>query len=622
MCGILGFTGPADKHRLEYALNLIKHRGPDSNGIFCDEFINLGHARLSIIDIALGSQPMHSQNNRYVIIFNGEIYNYQDLKAILASRGCTFKTNSDTEILLNWVIEFGTSRLSELNGMFAFALWDKVQKKLLVVRDRLGMKPLYYKLSNDNSLIFASEIKAIQGIDRAPEVNHKAIYQYLTFQNVLTSDTFFKGVYKLNPGSFLIFANGKIQFGSYWKPFFHSENDSYSDSWIAEKYISLLQSSINRHLISDVPVGSFLSGGIDSSLVSTFASKILNKPINTFTGFFTESHKYDERVGAHAVRDFIGSNGYDVEISENDFYENIETVMYHLEEPMLGTGALPQFMVAKFASQHNKVVLTGHGGDEAFAGYQVNRSVAIRESLQNMSFRNLAHLCRIPLSELSRVLYFLTYPILYPEVSHGLFIMTPKKNRSNIFTGDFLNLHFDYDPLSEIFSHYDINGTHSQSNRLTLLYLRTYLPTLFLQEDKVSMAHSIESRMPLCDNQLIDFSLSLSLAKKMLNGELKGIPRSASMPHLPKALYSLPKRGFPTPFARWFRKGKNAEFIADLVYSNKSNERGIVNAKYAKKIFEQNFKSKTDNLYDYARANQIYSIAMVELWHRIFIDEH
>ena len=618
MCGILGFTGPSNIESTEQALNLISHRGPDSRGIFYDGSINLGHVRLSIIDIALGSQPMHSEDNRYVIVFNGEIYNYSYLKERLLANGLILKTNSDTEVLLYWMIKFGISGLSDLNGMFAFALWDKLEKKLIIARDRLGMKPLYYKVTINKSLIFSSEVKPIQYLDKSTDVNYRSVYQYLTLQNVLSSETFFKNVFKLPPGGYIIHDQKNTIHGVFWTPTLSKINDNYSSQDLAEKYVSILHSSVKRHLVSDVPIGSFLSGGIDSGLVSTLASKILNQSINTFTGYFSDAAKYDERIGSRSVGKLISSNSYEIEITQKDFCQNIETVMYHLEEPMLGTGALPQYIVSRLASEHVKVALTGHGGDESFAGYQVNRAFAIRESLKRLSLGNLLSLSRMPIAELSRVLYFLIYPLFYPEVNHGLFVMTPKRNRENFFTPEFLNHHSNYDPISEITKLIKHNSSHSDN--LSLLYLTTYLPTLFLQEDKLSMAHSLESRMPLCDNEMIDFSLTLSLIKKMPNGELKGIPKQSGREILPKILYSLPKRGFPTPYARWFRSGDTAELISDLMYSQRSANRRIVNSVYAKKLFSDNYKSKTDNLFDYARANQMYSIAMVELWHRLFID--
>ena len=619
MCGIVGFSGPPNSTRINAALNIISHRGPDGFSSYEDEYISLGHVRLSIIDIKMGDQPMHSEDGRYVIIFNGEIYNYQELKKKLLENGRTLKTNSDTEVLLYWMIDYGVNGLLDLNGMFSFALWDRLKRKLILARDRLGMKPLYYCI-HQNHIYFASEIKALLNLGIKAKADFSTIFEFVTFQNIYSNSTFFEGISKLPAASYMALdSEGAISINEYWKYSSSDSGYSLSHNEIVEKYSLILNKSINRHMISDVPVGVFLSGGIDSSLVAKHAASFSSGSINAFTGAFNEGSYYDERSASRVIAGSIGAISNEIVINQSDFASEIGRVIYHLDEPTLGTGALPQFLVSKMASQHVKVSLTGHGGDETFAGYQVNRVFAFKESLFNKDPISAFRLLKMPISELSRFLYFLLYPIVNPEVGHGSYIMHPQNIRASILTNEFLYSVGSYEPLDELTNIVKSEKTVGES--LTRLYLKTYLPTLFMQEDKVSMAHSLESRMPLCDNELLDFSLSLSLTQKMNNGELKSIPRSVAKLLLPDMILRQPKRGFPTPYHLWFKTGKTKEIIEDLLLSPRTRSRNIFKYGYLQSLIKKNRESNTSNLFDYERASKIYSIAIIELWFRTFIDQ-
>jgi asparagine synthase (glutamine-hydrolysing) len=291
--------------------------------------------------------------------------------------------------------------------------------------------------------------------------------------------------------------------------------------------------------------------------------------------------------------------------------------VYHLDEPTLGTGALPQYMVSKLAAEHVKVVLTGHGGDEAFGGYQVNKAILIRALLTTKPLAAIGQMSRVKRDEFTRVLYYALYPLIHPEVRYGIFIMTPRRERPRRLTAPFLAAMGGYEPLNELER---FTAGRSPAEALQILYLRTYLPTLFIQEDKVGMAHSLEARMPLCDNELIDLSFRLDLEQKLHGGALKAIPRAAMRRDLPEVLYQLPKRGFPTPYARWFRAGRARELMADLLLSKRTAERGIFVPSYLSSLFAKHLQSRRDTLFDYARANELYSIAAIELWFRTFID--
>lgn len=620
MCGIVGYTdgfGGCRETLLRRLMSLLAHRGPDDEGIFLDDRICMGMRRLSIIDPPGGHQPKTTPDNRFVLIYNGEIYNFRSLRDYLVQRGITFTTKSDTEVLLYWLAEFGASGLASLNGMFALAFWDTVRRELLLARDRLGIKPLYYTLK-PGALAFASEIKALLPLIGRPEPESSAIFEYLTFQNVIGEKTFFHSVRKLLPGNWLIWSPGGISRGTFWEPAFPRDWNGDREQ-ARQEYLQTLHQSVESHLIADTPVGSYLSGGFDSSIVATVAAEKLPMKMNTFTGAFTDSPRYDEREGSRAVAVKIGAVAHEVEITPHDYREHIGRVVYHLDEPTLGSGALPHFMVSRLVSRHVKVVLTGHGGDELFGGYPLFKVAHLHETLHSNPsglFNLLLHLKR---SEWARVLYYSIYPLLYPEIANDVAIMIPRRRRAKLLSPDFLGLNKDFEPLDSIRDMF-AGKDYSAGEKMMAWYLKTYLPTLLIQEDKVGMAHSIEARTPLCDNRMLDLALRLPLEMKLSGGNLKALPKEAMKDRLPDILYSLPKRGFPTPFARWYRTDPLRGMMEELLFGARARQRGVFNCASLEKTFKRNLASTTDNLFDFDRVRLLYSVGMVELWFRTFID--
>ena len=617
MCGIVGFTGEPRPDALSRAMACMAYRGPDAEGRYEDTAVSIGHRRLSIIDLATGQQPMRTEDGRFVLAFNGEIYNFPLLRRTLEQKGHRFQTTSDTEVLLRWLACRGRDGLASLNGMFALALWDRRERRLLIARDRLGIKPLYV-YQDGRGIAFASEIKAILALTGPLEPNSKTVFQFLTFQNVLSADTFFTNVSKVPAGGWIEWSESGTTSGSFWTlAFAEPQNLTFDDAVGA--YRETLDRAVARHMISDVPVGAYLSGGIDSSSVTVLASRLADSPMHTFTGAFCDAPYYDERSGSRAVAAKAGALLHEVEIQPDDFCRDFARVIFHLDEPTLGTGAVPQFVVARLAARHVKVVLTGHGGDEMFAGYQVSKAMLIRELIGTRPMAALAQLTRVTREELTRVLYFSLFPVFQAEVGHGLFIMTPRNRRRQRLQRAFLDSMESYEPIDEIGRVLSPQMTRVQA--LQALYLKTYLPTLFLQEDKIGMAHSIESRMPLCDNDLLDLALSTPFDQKLQGGRLKAIPKAAMRGLLPDVLYSLPKRGFPTPFARWFRHGNVRQLMEELLLSPRSRNRGISDPRYVSRLFAAQLASNTDTLLDYARASELYSLAALEQWFRTFIDK-
>jgi len=382
MCGIAGIYN-FNSERIEESLlkkmsNLIKHRGPDGEGFYFDSNFGMAHRRLSIIDLKKGAQPIYNEDKSVVIVYNGEIYNHKIIRDELKLKGHQFKTDTDTEVVLHAYEEWGYDSVSKYNGMFAYAIWDEKERRLFLARDRLGIKPLYYYLDYQ-TLIFSSEIKSILLDPRVTtKMNCRALIDYATFQNVLDDKTFFHNIIKLLPAHYLTCDKDGVKIFKYWDIDFKKNMDITIDKSLI-LYENLLASSIERHLMSDVPVGSYLSGGFDSTSVAYFASKCVNYHLHTFTGAFNEGDWYDERKYAREVAHDIKAIQHEIVITPKDFIEWIEKVIYHLDEPTTGTGALPHFLVSQCASKHVKVVLTGHGGDELFAGYPVYKVAYLKE---------------------------------------------------------------------------------------------------------------------------------------------------------------------------------------------------------------------------------------------------
>lgn len=617
MCGLVGLAGASLKSEVESVLPLIAHRGPDGHGVYADDHVTLGHCRLAIIDPNAGAQPFVDPSGRYVLIYNGEVYNYRELGARLRGLGYQLTTHCDTEVVAYWLAHFGEKGLADFNGMFAFAFWDTKEQTLLLARDRIGIKPLYLA-QTPRALIFASEIKAMLPFLPACEPDAEAIFEFVTFQQTVSERTVFRGITKLSPGQWLKWSPTQITKGRYWtlQP---AEKFNGTHSAAVEKYRFLLDAAVQRQMVSDVPLGSHLSSGLDSSAVATFAARYAGAPLSTFTGAFTDHDYYDERSGARAVAARIHADAHEVEISAADFEAHFSNVVWHLEEPTLGTGALPQYMVSRLASKHVKVVLTGHGGDELFAGYQVNKAAFIRNAARSGPLALLSAILSVRPDELTRVLYFLFFPLMFPEVGFGLFVMTPERRRQATLSRTFLDTVRHYDPLQALRNRIPASAKN-QGDVLLHTYLNVYLPTLLIQEDKMGMAHSLEARIPICDNELIDFASSLSLEQKMSGGYLKSIPKDACRGLLPDELFDLPKRGFPTPFARWFRQPALSGFIEDLLLSGRARARGLFNPAQIATWVAGNRSAKFDTLVGYARANRLYSAALLEQWHRIFVD--
>ena len=565
MCGIAGIAGSlADGGLVPSMLKMLQHRGPDSHASFISDNVHIGHCRLAINDLSeRAEQPFRSHEYNVAVAVNGEIYNFRNLKSSLQQKGYVFRSNSDSEVVLHAYIEWGLEFIRELNGMFAVSIWDGRTKELFLFRDRLGIKPLYYAIVKE-SLLFASEIKAL-ALHRAVDLSldEQSFAEYLAFENYFSNRTLNKGIKLVEPAEIVRFRvlGGVIERKYYWQHSFDGPEKTASRN-LYEEYLHIAETSVERHLVSDVPVGSYLSAGIDSPSVAYWASRKLDGVLKTYSGSFGNRGFYDEASDASRVAEQIGCLNKRVEITPDDFIRNIEDVLWHLDEPKVGMGSFSQYMVAKEAARDVKVILTGHGGDELFAGYPVFKAVYgkrnIPKLLANSSFR-----------ELVQAAYFVCLPKIRKEIGYFLPNIFPVSSLNTLLNSDF---HSALLQRSDVFSEPEkLRGAcDDEYRRLTLTYLKYYLPSLFIVEDKISMAFSLESRTPLCDNEMVDFALSIPLSDKLAGYELKHVPRTAMKGKLPDFIYKLPKRGFPTPLRFWFKKElreKIKMFIYDSIDS-------------------------------------------------------
>ncbi|HBB35144.1 MAG TPA: asparagine synthase (glutamine-hydrolyzing) [Cyanobacteria bacterium UBA8803] len=628
MCGICGILGSATEQLARTSIvkgmmASLAHRGPDGEGIHTERLFSFGHQRLAIIDLAYGQQPMHSEDDRYTLVFNGEIYNYLELRQKLARQGVQFRTFSDTEVLLKLLIHEGESALPQLNGMFAFALFDNHTGQWLLARDPFGIKPLYYAQLKDE-IVFASEIKALLV---HPQIQAKpdwaAIQQYLTFQFCLGDRTLFHGIRKLEPGCYLKGTGGKIdRLTCYWDANYQID-EYHTEEYFRDRLRSLLEDSIRLQLRSDVPLGAYLSGGLDSSIVTMVASAYLGSPVKLFHGLFAEGAQYDESFYAQIVAEASRSELLTVTPTAQQFVEDLPKLIYALDEPVAGPGLFPQYRVSQLASQHVKVVLGGQGGDEVFGGYARYLVGYLEQALKGAIFETqeegqhivtLASIIpNLPLLQQYRPLMqqfwrqglFDSMDARYfqliartPDIEHLLTAEAKAEFNCEAVFADFQNI-FNYP------------NTKSYINKMTHFDFKTLLPALLQIEDRVSMAVSLESRVPLLDTRIVDLVTSMPPSMKFQGGRTKHILKQAVKTQIPEPILNRKdKMGFPVPLNEWLKTPPLQDFVGDILFSQASRERGLFNPT----ALDTLIKSETEF------GRQVWGVLCLELWHQKFID--
>ena len=624
MCGICGAINlrgepiPDLPARLEVMNDLIAHRGPDDAGTWAHErgHVGFGHRRLSIIDPSpAGHQPMRDEAGRW-LTYNGEVYNYPELRAEL---GGSWRSGTDTEVVMRAHDRWGAEALGHLRGMFAYAVWDEAEQELLCVRDRFGIKPFYYAQVGD-VLYFASEPKALLPFLPAIETDLEGLKDYLAFQFCLAGKTLFKGVRELLPGHFLRVRGGIAQPSRYWEVYYDLDFD-HTAKYYEERIESLLAESVNLHLRSDVPVAAYLSGGLDSSTVASLASRSSSERMKAFTGLFPEDDRYDESAYARDLAESRDLDLREVEIGVDDFLGTIEDVVYHMDYPAAGPGSFPQYMVSQAASREAKVILGGQGGDEIFGGYtryliayfEQCIKAAIDGTTQGGNFV-VTYESIIP-----NLVALQNYKPLMKEFwRDGLFEDLDARyfrliNRAPQLSGevdfDALGDYSPFETFKTIFNGDNV-GHESYFDKMTHFDFKTLLPALLQVEDRVSMAHGLESRVPLLDHELVELAATIPADVKFSDGNMKHVYKRATRSMVPESIANrTDKMGFPVPLQEWMR-GPAREFVTDVFAGERARGRDIFdNGKVLAGLERENRFGR-----------QTWGLLCLELWQRAFHD--
>lgn len=598
---------------------LIAHRGPDGQGLWQapDNVCGLAHRRLSIIDLSQsGRQPMMADNGA-VLTFNGEIYNYLELMDQL-SGGWSFRSRSDSETILAAYDRWGADCVDHLRGMFSFALWDG--EKLFAARDRFGIKPFYYAVI-DGIFYFASEIKALLPILPEIATDPDALGEYITFQYTIGDKSLFKHVHVLLPGHALIVKKGEITVRRYWDVHYDIDFD-HTPKWFAQRMQDILQDSISVHLRSDVPVGAYVSGGIDSSLIAILAAREEASGGIGFHGKFTEFPGYDESPFAEAAAKQAGLELHQIDITASDFRDSIESVIYHLDQPVAGPGSFPQYMVSKLAAEHVKVVLGGQGGDEIFGGY-ARYLIAYFEQAINSAIdgthRN-GNFVVTPESIIPHLTVLQEYkPLIRQLFSKGLFGPLDERYFRLIDRSTDMESEVDWSMIDRqaVFGRFQSIFNSERNVRKEALFdsmthfdFKCLLPALLHVEDRMSMAHGLESRVPLLDHSVVEFAATIPADIKFKGGQMKHFIKSTFGADLPQELMQRrDKMGFPVPLKEWF-SGELHDFAMDIFHTQKSRSRPYFNTDAILGNFDkaERFSRKT------------WGLLSLELWHQIFHD--
>ena len=621
MCGIAGLLAPQSNQRsikvLGQMLQAIFHRGPDEDGSLICGPLAMGMRRLSIIDLADGTQPMFDESGRYGIVFNGEIYNYRELRNDLLSRGHQLKTHSDTEVIVHLYEELGDQCVDQLRGMFAFAIWDKQQQQLFIARDRLGIKPLYFAQLN-NEFVFGSEIKAIlmhPDVDRSVDPN--ALSQYLSLKYVPAPRTLFAGIESLEPGHWLKIKQGRVvQKQRYWNLDFQKPSLQLSEAEYVQQLLDLLRETIGIHLRSDVPFGAFLSGGLDSSTIVALMSEQLSSPVKTFSVGFDGQGIQDELPYAQQVADAFGCQHHTLKINSNDFLSLAENVLWHLDQPIADQATIATYMVAKLARQHVKMVLTGEGGDELFAGYaryageQYSYLTGWLPGFAGAGMR--AVIDRLPGMRRAKI------------AAHALTIKDEATRFANWFPmfNDQAKASLFIDPYSELRSgaaevfHKQLADCNARSPVDRMLYVDSKLwlvDYLLLRGDKLTMANSLEARVPLLDHKLVEFAARLPSHLKLNGSNRKYLLKQVARKLLPAEIIDRKKQGFPIPIERWLRN-EAAGMMQDLLSTRTVEQRGFFDVNFVNRRIKEHLSGFADH------ATELWGLMSFEMWMRQFVD--
>jgi asparagine synthase (glutamine-hydrolysing) len=630
MCGICGIflfdkIQRVNREVLSDMNRQIAHRGPDDDGFFVDGNVGLAMRRLSIIDIRTGHQPLSNEDGSIWIVFNGEIYNHGELRKDLISRGHRYRTQSDTETIVHLYEEYGKNCVQYLRGMFAFAIWDRNRRSLFIARDRLGIKPLYYR-HQDDTFLFGSEIKTILNYPHVrPEFNRGTLAEYLAFGYVAGEETMYAGINKLLPGHTLILEEDKraLQIEPYWDLNIQSDDGKRPYEHYVSEYRERLEDCVSSHLMSDVPLGVFLSGGLDSSAVAALTTKIRQEPIQTFSVGYGEQ-EFSELPYARTVAEHLRSRHHEIHVNWGDFFQTLPRLIWHEDEPVVWPSSVALYFVARLAREHVTVVLTGEGSDETLAGYTRyawtllnSRMDRVYRSMTPAGLRALLRsaIGRTPISAAYKRKLEHTFlgrdgaswPSFYFDNFYCAFsasdqdeLLTPdaKESAGDPYAGSM---------------HYWNGSSGDLLHRLLYTDIKTYLVELLMKQDQMSMAASIESRVPFLDHALVEFTATIPAKYSTKGMAGKCILKSAVADLLPEAIMSRKKMGFPTPWEYWL-KGPQLEVLEQLLLEPRTLQRRLFRQEILQRLFAEHRSGARDH------GNRIWRLLNLELWLRVCVD--
>jgi len=634
MCGICGIltvdSGSIPERRLlERMRDSIAHRGPDGSGLHLAPGVGLGHRRLSIVDVAHGQQPMYSEDRRFVIVYNGEVFNHPTLKPELEAAGVQYRTRADTETVLHLYRRLGDRAVERMRGMFAFAIWDSLERRLFLARDRYGVKPLYYSHRSDGTLIFGSEIKALlPALDDRVVLNRESLPDFLANHAPSGEETLFAGIRRLPPGHTLTWQDGRISIRQYWDVHFADARaapaaGSEAERALIEEYRERFTEAVRLRLMSDVPLGMFLSGGIDSAAITATMATLVKEPIRTFSVAFAE-REANELEYARMVARAYHTEHREVVVSPAQFFAELPRLVWHEDEPIAHPSSVALFFVSQLASRHVKVVLTGEGSDETLAGYNRYRVTEYNARLGALYQRYLPGFARhglqrmlagLPLTSRLRQraartflmrqpgldeLYFDNFAVFGREAQHDLLLPELRAQLSAV------------DPYAAY--HHALAGVTGKPLVSQLLYadVKTYLHELLMKQDQMSMAASIESRVPFLDHPLTEWVAALPPAMKLRGTTTKWILRQAMQGRLPPRILERRKMGFPVPIGSWLR-GAWAPLLGEYVTGPRARARGLFDASTVARLVGEHTRGID-------HSERLWALLTFEIWARVFLD--
>ncbi|NUQ11011.1 MAG: asparagine synthase (glutamine-hydrolyzing) [Gemmatimonadaceae bacterium] len=632
MCGLCGIALPRgstrrlDRGLLESMMGTIVHRGPDGSGLYLDNGIGLGHRRLSIVDPALGAQPMAVADGAVQIVYNGEVYNHPALMPALQAEGVRYRTHCDTETILHLYLRHGRDVPRRLRGMFAFAIWDARSRELLLARDRFGVKPLYYVHAPDGALYFASEIKALlaAGAVRAA-LNLPAFPDYLANHGTSGADTLFEGVKRLPPGHTLTWRDGTIDIERYWSlSFSPGAIDTRPGRVLVDEYRERFRESVRLRLMADVPLGMFLSGGIDSASITAMMSTLVDEPIRTFSVAFAE-REANELAYARLVAERYRTDHHETVVTPDEFFAALPRMVWHEDEPIAHPSSIALYFVSRLAAERVKVVLTGEGSDETLGGYG-----RYRYTVWNMALGRLARgltgslgrrigaalVDRLPSGSrwqhrLRRTA--LTRPASLDDLYFDNFAVFDRAGLRGLLAPEHRETLASIDPYAVAHDLLRTTDAGSLLNQLLHVDLATYLHELLMKQDQMSMAASIESRVPFLDHPLVEFTATLPERLKLRGRTTKYVLREAMRDWLPPEILSRRKMGFPVPVGQWFRNAYRP-VIDEMVLGDRARSRGLFDSAFVRAMVGEHQAGVRDH------SERLWSLVNVEAWHRVFID--